>query len=94
MSEDREMYDEITALVGSIAKALEISEEETIKALEANQIAMGLEVDEEGRNYVGVAFRDRSARIYPGAIKHAPEAPVEQPKADEGCGGGGCSCGH
>ena len=56
----REMYEEVNALVGSISKALEISEEETVKALEANQIAMGMEVDEEGRHYVGIAFREKS----------------------------------
>ena len=94
MDEQREMYEELNALVGSIAKALEISEEETVKALEANQIAIGMETDEEGRNYVGIAFRDKSARIYQGAIKHAPEAAETEAKAEEGCGGGGCSCGH
>ncbi len=90
MADEREMYDEINALIGSVAKALDFSEIEVVTAIEQGRLAMELLSDERGENYVQVTCDERSARVYPGAIfrehDHAPED-------DEDCGGG-CSCGH
>lgn len=92
--ESREMFDEINALVGAVAKALNTSEIEVITAIEQGRLGMEMLVDEQKRNYIAVDFDERSVRIYPGAIYRegdAPEAAAEDKKDD--CGGG-CSCGH
>jgi len=93
MEDNREMFEEINALLASVAKALEMEPEDAVRAIEAGEIAMGMETDEEGRNYIGVAHRGKVSRIYQGAIKHAPEAPEEK-KTEDDCGHGGCGCGH
>ena len=89
--ENREMYDEINALVGTVAKALDTSEMEVVTAIEQGRLGMEMQTDDEGRNFLQVSFDDRNVRIYQGAIFREgdkPEAEVEE------CGGGGCSCGH
>lgn len=87
--EEREMYDEINALIGAVAKALDISEIEVVTAIEQGRLAMELKTDANGLNYVDVACDGRSAQIYHGAIYRQHDHADE----DEGCGGG-CSCGH
>ncbi|MCR6631129.1 MAG: hypothetical protein NVV74_14365 [Magnetospirillum sp.] len=91
--ESREMYDEINALVGAVAKALDTSEMEVITAIEQGRLGMEMRTDEEGRNYVHVSFDERVVRVYQGAIFREGDRP-DEPAADEDCGGGGCSCGH
>ncbi len=97
--ENREMYDEINALVGAVAKALDTSEMEVITAIEQGRLGMEMLSDDEGRNFVQVVFDDRTVRIYQGAIFREGDRPnglvEDKPKAgsDEGCGGG-CTCGH
>lgn len=88
--ENREMYDEINALVGAVAKALDISEIEVITAIEQGRLTMEMAQD-EGGNYVAVTCDGRAARIYQGAIFRAED----QAEDDQGgCGTGGCGCGH
>lgn len=92
--ESREMYDEINALVGTVAKALDTSEMEVITAIEQGRLSMEMLTDAEDRNYLQVVFDERSVRIYQGAIFREgdqPEAVTED--EDDGCGGG-CTCGH
>ena len=88
--ENREMFDEINALVGAVAKAMEISEGEVIAAIEQGELGMEMLTDDEGRNCIEITRDGRTARIYQGAIFR----PGDQPPAaaDEDCGGG-CSCG-
>ncbi len=74
MEQNREMFAELNALVGTIAKALELSEEETIAALEANAIAITLEEDDKGQRFVGVRHGEKVVRIYQGALLHQPDA--------------------
>ena len=90
--ENREMFSEINALVGAVAKALEISEGEVIAGIEQGRIGMAMITDEDGRNCIEVSDEGRTARIYQGAIFRQGDQP---PAADEDddCGGG-CSCGH
>jgi hypothetical protein len=88
--EEREMYDEINALIGSVAKALDISEMEVVTAIEQGRLAMELLTDEKNQNYVQVTCDGRSALVYPGAIFRQGDQPEEP---EEECGGG-CSCGH
>ena len=89
--ENREMFDEINALVGAVAKAMEIGEGEVIAAIEQGRLGMAMIIDEHGRNCIEVIQDGRTARVYQGAIFR----PADQPPAgpDEDCGGG-CSCGH
>jgi hypothetical protein len=71
--ESREMYGEIAALVGSLAKALGLTEAATITALERGEIAMDFARDTNGNPFVTATYGDKTARVYQGAIKHAPD---------------------
>lgn len=82
---EREMYDEVVAMVGAIAKALDLGEAEAAKAVEDGRVSVELGSDDRGQRFVRVALDGRAARIYPGAILHETEAAPER---------GGCSCGH
>ncbi|MBC7906151.1 MAG: hypothetical protein H7Y60_05305 [Rhodospirillaceae bacterium] len=93
--ESREMFDEINALVGAVAKALNTSEMDVITAIEEGRLAMELLTDEEGRNFIAVDHEGKAVRVYPGAIYRQgdePEAAAEE--EDCGSGHGGCGCGH
>jgi hypothetical protein len=92
--ENREMYEEINALVGAVAKALDTSEVEVITAIEQGRLGMDMQVDDEGQHFVAVSFEGRNVRIYTGAIFREGDSPNGLIKEEEGCGGGGCSCGH
>ena len=70
MTENREMFTEINALVGAIAKALDMDEKEVVAALESNRLAMALGEDESGNRFVEAKLGDKAARVYPGAIHH------------------------
>lgn len=87
---DREMYDEINALVGAVAKALDVSETEVVTAIEQGRLGMEMLTDGDGRNFLEVTSEGRTARIYQGAIFRVGE---QAPEPEDGCGGG-CSCGH
>jgi hypothetical protein len=89
--ENREMYDEINALIGAVAKAFDVSETEVITAIEQGRLGMEMTVDDEGRNYLAASLDERTAHIYQGAV-FRPEDEGEE-AADDDCGGG-CSCGH
>lgn len=92
--ENREMYDEINALVGAVAKALDTSEVEVITAIEQGRLGMEMLTDDKGQNFIAVSFDDRNVRVYPGAIYREGDQPNGLLAEDEECGGGGCSCGH
>lgn len=89
--ENREMYDEINALIGAAAKALDTSEADVVTGIEQGRLAMEMLVDEKGQNYLAVSCDGKEARVYPGAIFRADDRPdaVE----DEDCDSG-CTCGH
>lgn len=99
--ESREMYDEINALVGAVAKALDVGEMEVVTAIEQGRLGMEMLTDEDGRNFLQVAFDGRNVRIYQGAIFREGDRPnglikpdpVPAATDDGGCGGG-CTCGH
>jgi hypothetical protein len=94
VDDDREMFAEVNALLAAIAKALDLDAEAAVKAIEANEISMGMDVDEEGHNFVAVSYRGKVSRIYQGAIKHAPVELEEVPEDEDACGHGGCGCGR
>ena len=66
---DKEMYSEISALMGSIGKALSLSESDTIQAVERGEMSFEMGKDENGHNFVAVTYKGDTARIYQGAIK-------------------------
>lgn len=88
--ENREMFDEINALIGSIAKAFDIADGEVVSAIEQGDLGMEMMTDAEGMNCVEASLNGRVARIYPGAIFRVGD---QAPEKEEDCGGG-CSCGH
>lgn len=92
--ESREMYDEINALIGAVAKALDTSEMEVITAIEQGRLGMEMQSDDEGRNFVQVAFDGRNVRVYQGAIFREGDRPDEPAAAEDDDCGGGCTCGH
>ncbi|MBR9972879.1 hypothetical protein [Magnetospirillum sulfuroxidans] len=94
--ENREMFDEINALVGAVAKAFDTSETEVITAIEQGRLGMEMRVDEDGRNFIDASLDERSVRIYQGAIFREDDSGPETSGDgdDDDCGGGGCSCGH
>ncbi len=66
--EQREMYNEIATLVGSIAKALSLSETETVAGIEAGDIVISLNQDDDGEKFVRIEYEGKKARLYKGAI--------------------------
>lgn len=92
--ENREMFDEINALIGAVAKAFDTSETDVITAIEQGRLGMNMQVDEDGRNFIEASLDERNVRIYQGAIFREDDAgPDDSDGDDESCGGG-CSCGH
>jgi hypothetical protein len=89
--ENREMYDEINALIGAVGKALSIPEMEVVTAIEQGRLAMEMITDDEGRNCVQVTLDGGApARIYQGAIFR----PDDRPEETDETSSTGCSCGH
>ena len=62
----REMHTEISALIGSLAKAFAMSESETVRAVERGSIAMDFGQDANGNRFVAAVFDGQTARIYTG----------------------------
>ena len=64
----REMFEEINALIGAVAKALDTSETEVVTAIEQGRLNMELLTDDEGSNYVQVECDGKSADIRQGVF--------------------------
>ena len=69
----REMYEEISALLGGMAKAFSLDDAQVISALEQGDIAMTFESDANGNRFALASYDGQTARLYPGAIKHDTE---------------------
>lgn len=65
----KEMFDEISALIGGIAKAFDLEEKVAISAVEQGNIQMTFDIDANGNRFVLATYDDKSARLYAGAIK-------------------------
>jgi hypothetical protein len=70
-SDKREMYTEIAALVGAIAKALAMPDAEITAALENGAMTLEFGADSNGNRFVAVTHLGQTARVYQGAIKRA-----------------------
>jgi len=69
------MYREVNALVGAVAVALKIETEQVVRAIECGAVAMDLQADERGEHFIAVSYQGKTARIYHGAVHHAPTEP-------------------
>lgn len=65
----REMFEEITALMGGLIKAFNLSESDAIAAIEAGSIEMSFDTDNNGNRFVLACYEGKTARLYAGAIK-------------------------
>lgn len=72
MAEGREHYEQINALVASIAKALGLPDEQVAQEIEAGAITLALAEDDNGNRYIDVQCGETRAQVYQGAIRHAP----------------------
>jgi hypothetical protein len=70
--ENREMYQEIAALVAALGKAFALPESDIISALEKNAIGLEFSRDENGNRFVLATLSGKTARVYQGAIKQEP----------------------
>ncbi len=68
----REMYAEISALIGGAAKAFGLEESNVISALERGEISMSFEVDANGNRFALATYQQKAARLYAGAVKQEP----------------------
>jgi len=68
---DREHYNEINALIGTVAKALQIEDKVAAVEIERGAIMIALGEDDRGR-YIEVMRGERMVRVYQGAVLYAP----------------------
>lgn len=74
MSDGREMYQEIAELVGTIAKAFLMEDADAIRCLEAGEISLSFDEDDNGNPFVLATYQGRRARLYKGAISYETAA--------------------
>lgn len=85
MAEGREHYEEINALVGAIAKALDIPDKEVAQEIESGAITLALDEDDNGNRFIKVQRGDKVAQVFQGAIRHASDGePGPEPEAGQG----------
>lgn len=65
----REMYGEIAALVGALAKTFVLEESAAAAAVESGAMTLAFDRDANGNRFVSATFEGRTARVYQGAIK-------------------------
>ncbi len=65
---EREMFNEINALIGSVAKALEISEGEVVSSIEQGELGMEMMEDENGAHFLRVEYGTKRADIRQGVF--------------------------
>lgn len=92
--DNREMFDEINQLIGSVATALEISEMEVVTAIEQGRLGLEMKTDEDGRNFLEATCDDKIVLIYPGAVYRPTDSADQTDASDDDDCGSGCSCGH
>ncbi len=73
--DSREMYGEIANLIGSLAKALAMTDAEVIGAVERGEVTVDFGQDPNGNRFVAVTYGERKIRIYQGAIQHDEPPP-------------------
>ena len=65
----REMFEEINALIGAVAKALDITEPQVVEAIESGGLTMDLRTDDDdGSHYLRVEHDGKTADIRQGVF--------------------------
>jgi hypothetical protein len=73
-ADTREMYTEIAALIGAIAKALVMKDNDVSEALERGVMTLEFGMDANNNRFVAVTYEGQTARVYQGAIKRDAES--------------------
>ena len=73
-AENREMYSEVAALVGTLAKAFTLTESAAAAAIESGAMTLDFAKDANGNHFVAANFAGKSARVYKDAIKYTDPA--------------------
>lgn len=68
-AERREMYAEIAALIGALAKTFAMKDADVATALESGAMALDFAQDANGNRFVAATHAGKTARVYQGAIK-------------------------
>lgn len=76
--DNREHYEEINALVGAIAKALDMKAETVAQELESGAITLAMDEDDNGNRFIAVQRGEQTAQVYQGAIRHAADPGTPQ----------------
>jgi len=74
-TEPREMYNEISALVGTLAKTFGLKDSDAAAALESGAMTLNFSADANGNRFVAATFGAKTARLYQGAVKHPEGTP-------------------
>jgi hypothetical protein len=67
--ENREMFNEISALVAALAKTFAIKDADAAQALESGAMTLDFAQDANGNRFVAATYGGKTARVYQGAIK-------------------------
>ena len=65
--DQRQYYNEINTLIGTVAKALQIDDTVAATEIERGGIALALGEDDRGR-YIEATHNERMVRVYQGAV--------------------------
>ncbi len=87
--DEREMYDQITALVGAVAEALEMADGEVVAAIEEGRLGMETLDDEQGGHFIRATCDDRRADSTLADVMRQAGRHLHDHHHDHGCG-----CGH
>ena len=74
-NEPREMYSEISALVGTLAKTFGLKDSDAAAAVESGDMTLAFSRDANGNRFVAASYGGKTARLYQGAVKHADQEP-------------------
>jgi hypothetical protein len=72
----KEMYDEIAALFGAIAKAFGLTDQQAAEGLTKGEISVEMGQDEDGRRFVRAGHEGKFIRVYDGRVLHEGEPPA------------------
>ena len=75
-AERREMYAEIAALIGALAKTFAMKDADVAAALESGAMALDFAQDSNGNRFVAATHAGTTARVYQGAIKREDGRPA------------------
>ena len=66
----KEMYDEVSALLGAVAKAFDLTDAQAAQGLEDGTVSLEMSFDPDGQRFVRAGHGGRFVRIYDGRVFH------------------------